>query len=374
MNNRPPSFICFVSPDNILQCNDDHSELTEPIFGNGISQTNDSGVNLDYGHGLDRKIPSNIENHQEITNLKLQIAKQQETLNNLSSKLRQCQDENEALKKEKAVSVDALVNEKQPGIDGGKPMQFIVNANTKLIADNARLQVTLDVMRKSFKKHIDGIRKSGDKVRPASTILQRENELLRKQLLDMSERETIVSKCTAKTSPLDGSYRTWTNQEEVLLPLDSSQRSSPSMTGVNSLYSFTAQDINFEPSGNGWIAKASEDTEDKEDKNNNRVCSKRSDPSDSVPMVSEGYEMNGIVSGGANHPDSNSNMDKEINEKVSKGAVPRRMGVGETRRQPRNTTASRLFRNINEGTSSRELIVDFGERRKTISTARRWPC
>lgn len=373
MNNRPPSFICFVSPDNLLQCNDDHSELTGPIFGNGISQTIDSGVNPDYGHGLDRKIPSTIENYQEITNLKLQIAKQQEKLNNLSSKLCQCQDENEALKKEKAVLVDALI-ENQPGTDGRKPMQFLVNANTKLIADNARLQVVLDVMRKSFKKHIDGIRKSDDKVRPVSTILQRENEPLRQQLLNMSERETILSKGTATTTPLDGSYCTWTNKEEVSLPLDSSQRSSPSMTGVNSLHSFIAQDINFDLSGNGWIAKASEDIKDKEEKNNNRVCSRRSDPSDSVPMLSSGYEINGVVSGGANHPDSNSNMDKEVNEKVAKGAAPRRMGVGETRRQPRNTTASRLFRNINEGTSSRELIVDFGERRKTISTARRWPC
>eukprot|EP00579_Thalassiosira_antarctica_P007423 CAMPEP_0201886386 /NCGR_PEP_ID=MMETSP0902-20130614/21923_1 /ASSEMBLY_ACC=CAM_ASM_000551 /TAXON_ID=420261 /ORGANISM="Thalassiosira antarctica, Strain CCMP982" /LENGTH=356 /DNA_ID=CAMNT_0048415947 /DNA_START=56 /DNA_END=1127 /DNA_ORIENTATION=- len=324
MNNRPPSFICFVSPDNLLQCNDDHSELTEPIFGNGISQTNDSGVNLDYGHGLDRKIPSNIENHQEINILKLQIAKQQEKLNNLSSKLRQCQDENEALKKEKAVLVDALVDENQPGVDGGKPMQFLVNANTKLIADNARLQVVLDVMRKSFKKHIESIRKSDEKVRPASTILQRENELLRQQLLEMSgtERDTILSKCTATTIPLDGSYCTWSNKEEVLLPLDSSQRSSPSMTGVNSLLSFTAQDIKFELSGNGWIAKASEDIEDKEEKNNNRAGSRRSDPSDSVTMVSKGYEINGIVSGGANHPDSNSNMDKEVNAKVAKGAAP----------------------------------------------------
>mmetsp|Transcript_16374 Transcript_16374/g.27984 ORF Transcript_16374/g.27984 Transcript_16374/m.27984 type:complete len:314 (+) Transcript_16374:267-1208(+) len=305
-DNSLPSTIRFVSFDNHAQArfNDDQSEMTASAFGDGTLNAAD--------HVLDRQITANNESEQEFIDLKQQIAKQKEELDGLSLKLQKCLDENEAMRKEKRAIADALKNETDP-----RPIQFLVETNTKLLADNTRLKAVLDITRKSFKKHIEDTRKGCNKDKRASDHLQQENVRLRKQLIDTSARETILSKETATTSPLDGSGRTLMGQQDTLSPLDSAQRPSSSSKEAESLQDFFEREVkNFEPFDN--------DRNTKTEHIENRVIK---------------------------------------NPKAIEAA---------SRRQPRQKMAGRLCQSMSEGSKNQELLVDFGGRRKNMNTATRW--
>ena len=125
---NPPSWVCF-SLDDLNQENDDRSKLTGPYYGDDLSQEDDFGAKLAtdpfYYRTLDGSHHSRAENQGQL-DLKLKIARQQEKLDMLSSKLSQCEVENEALKAEKAVLVDelALSVQEQPSQDkGGFPKE-----------------------------------------------------------------------------------------------------------------------------------------------------------------------------------------------------------------------------------------------------------
>ena len=78
----PPSFICS-SLDELNQCYDNTSELTDDV----LSQEDEY---------------YNKDTHQDVIDLRLKIAKQQERLDILASKLTKCQDEKVILVEELA--------------------------------------------------------------------------------------------------------------------------------------------------------------------------------------------------------------------------------------------------------------------------------
>ena len=147
MNNNiiHPSTVCF----SYDQERDDHSELT---VDNAIVHQKESTRGIKLGadpyfyHSLDRSrhpLPGN-SHQQELYEMKLKIAIQEEKLDMLSSKLSQCQVENELLQSENATLVNEL-------------------ASSSSSSPANHLQVINSVMRKSFKKYITDSRRRENK-------------------------------------------------------------------------------------------------------------------------------------------------------------------------------------------------------------------
>lgn len=143
--------------------NDDDSRLTGP--NNGVDDLSLEGHN----HALYVAPPSPQADKQELLELKRQLVTQKAKRRKFTSKLRHCKAEIEALKAERAVMVDKLAHaniatDDQPfnqrgwfskvAGDNGGSIQMLVNANAKLMLDNARLEVSLDVLQKSFHSYI----------------------------------------------------------------------------------------------------------------------------------------------------------------------------------------------------------------------------
>lgn len=143
---------------------------------------------------------------QENLELKLQMVRQKQEIDLLSSRLRQCKVENEALHAENAVLVDKLVFSAQeppnPELrwsskgrarsDSGGSMQLLIDKNAKLMTDNNRLQVTAGVVHKSFQNFIKDSQRSKDEDRQTMQALQQENEQL-KECLSVSEKLKLSS-------------------------------------------------------------------------------------------------------------------------------------------------------------------------------------
>jgi len=179
----PPATIIIRGGGDLNQREDDCSDVTDPTFG--INQS------------------------------------QQDELHTLSSKLRQYEDEIKNLKTEKSVLLDELagVVVSEGHQDANRRYSTLPNqpdTNAKLF----RLQVVVNVMRKSFKKHIEEIRRRNDDEKRcfqrmlkmaaaerehdkrAIESLRQENELMRQQMLRSSTLETAVSRGSSVT-PLD---------------------------------------------------------------------------------------------------------------------------------------------------------------------------
>jgi len=171
----PPATIIIRGGGDLNQREDDCSDVTDPTFG--INQS------------------------------------QQDELHTLSSKLRQYEDEIKNLKTEKSVLLDELagVVVSEGHQDANRRYSTLPNqpdTNAKLF----RLQVVVNVMRKSFKKHIEEIRRRNDDEKRcfqrmlkmaaaerehdkrAIESLRQENELMRQQMLRSSTLETAVSR------------------------------------------------------------------------------------------------------------------------------------------------------------------------------------
>lgn len=161
-----PSTVCF----SYNQERDDQSELT---VDNDIVHQKESTRGIKLGadpyfyHSLDRSrhpLPGNSHQHQqELYGMKLKIARQEEKLDMLSSKLSQCQVENEILQSENAT----LVNELASSSSSSPPTN--------------RLQVINSVMRKSFKKYITDSRRRENKDKEIIKNLRCNIEVLQQQ-------------------------------------------------------------------------------------------------------------------------------------------------------------------------------------------------
>eukprot|EP00579_Thalassiosira_antarctica_P031480 CAMPEP_0202032978 /NCGR_PEP_ID=MMETSP0905-20130828/65809_1 /ASSEMBLY_ACC=CAM_ASM_000554 /TAXON_ID=420261 /ORGANISM="Thalassiosira antarctica, Strain CCMP982" /LENGTH=388 /DNA_ID=CAMNT_0048596861 /DNA_START=68 /DNA_END=1234 /DNA_ORIENTATION=- len=317
----PSSVICFSLLDDLNREDDARSELTVPSYGDDLSQEDDFGIKLAadpyYYNALDLSHHSRAENQEQL-DLKLQIVRQQEKLDKLSSNLSQCEVENEALKAENAVRqqekldklssnlsqcevenealkaenailVDelALTTQEQSttrrgwfskGANGnGGSMQLLVDTNAKLMMDNARLQFVIDATRKSFQSYIkdSGIRR--DKGKQTIGTLQQEDKL--QQWLSVSKNFTLSSsEHTAKTS-LESSF---TEIKPEDLPIDSSHHSSQDSMIRNSLHSIPEQEFKFETSDDDCIIELEEI-----EATANGLISERAARRNSMPIMSK---------------------------------------------------------------------------------------
>lgn len=251
---RTHPFSIRFAPDG--RDGDDHSELTGPRSFGDHWQDDDSllgGMAADpyYYHNFGGIVPSSPEK-RDMFDLKIQLARQQEKLESLSSKLRQCEVENESLEAEKAALVDelALAIEKQTPTkreerptfeseinDNAGPIRLLVDYNAALTMENARLQAIVDVTRKSLKAHVQESRRRRDE--DEKTIealrLRREDELPLPPCDGRSACKGLRhSERTAKTSLMSSIAES---------AVDDSLRSIP------------LREVDFDPSGNGWIAE-----------------------------------------------------------------------------------------------------------------------
>lgn len=159
----------FLIDCELDQDRDDLSEITCPLREDeDLSKADDFGIKLAadpyFFYTLDARHPAKTDK-QELIELKLQVARQQEKLGELLSKLNQAQNENEVLKAENAVllvelqlsskSEDQSTTKSEQGVasDDGA-VQELLGTNAKLVTENARLQVVNNILRKSFKNYI----------------------------------------------------------------------------------------------------------------------------------------------------------------------------------------------------------------------------
>jgi len=324
------SSVCF----SLNQENDDPSERTEltviwPYYDDDLSQEDEFGIHQGADPYLDGSHPSQTEK-QELLDLKLRIIRQQEKLDILSSKLSQCEAENEALKAEKAVLVDELARAhgatqeqhitrrgwfSNAGDNVGS-MQLLIDTNSKPMTDKARLQVMVDVLRKPF------------------------------QIIKDSRRGT--AKIILESSFTDK------NQEE--LPIDSSQHSIQDSILTNSLNLIPEQE-KFGTSGDDCIIE-----------DDNGVISKRA-ACERRAARERAVHINSML--------RESMLSKELKKTFDKGAAcckPADLLVefGETERRRPRRTDGRLCHSLTEGTACRKsenLLVDFGGTRRARSMA-----
>ena len=165
----PPSYICFVSlsDDQCIYNNDINIDDTPTHIIQDYSDDNCSSDDV----MLIQTVPLDYKNYQddqeqekktknELFAMKIKMEKQQEKINILSSKLYAVQSEKKEVlrqqqqykhKQENDIWKEGTCqDDKQDEEPGTKLLQFVIDTNAKLIADNVRLQGLVDVTRKSL--------------------------------------------------------------------------------------------------------------------------------------------------------------------------------------------------------------------------------
>eukprot|EP00581_Thalassiosira_minuscula_P027955 CAMPEP_0183754016 /NCGR_PEP_ID=MMETSP0739-20130205/3304_1 /TAXON_ID=385413 /ORGANISM="Thalassiosira miniscula, Strain CCMP1093" /LENGTH=363 /DNA_ID=CAMNT_0025990607 /DNA_START=97 /DNA_END=1188 /DNA_ORIENTATION=+ len=315
----------------------------------------------------------NVE--QEQLDLRMHIIRQQERLDEVSAELSVCKAENEALKAEnevlinKAAKVNSAAHDQATAKRGGwfskagehgGSMQMLIDANSKLMTDNARLQVMVDAVRRAFQSHIN------DSQQPSDKDKQFSEKLLR---LSMSER-------TACSSPD-------IIQEELLL--DSSSRHS-----LNSIpekeFEYSTSENDFGTSGDDWIIEG----EDIETNNSDSTWEQAAQERKAFREI-RAARTNSLLRGLIEEDEESAlNNSEEISTKTlvdppertkkrqfASGSPPRCSSTncllvefGENRIQRERSQS------LNEGIAanrhSENLLVDFGERRRSGGIGRAW--
>ena len=162
--------------------------LTEPLYHNDDDELYHHAQDVAGDTYINYPPPTAITtNNQELIELKLQLAQQKEKVDKISSQLKACQAENDVLKIENKSLLDQLApNRKEEQIlrpsssrwfstrrvrdttrdtttpgsaTGGGSMQMLLDANSKLMVDNARLQSENVNVRKCFQSYIMGTKK-----------------------------------------------------------------------------------------------------------------------------------------------------------------------------------------------------------------------
>ena len=220
-------------------------------------------------------------------------------------------------------------------------MQLLIDTNSKLMMDAARLQVMIDVTRKSFQSYIKDSRRG------------------LKTLLRLSSDES-----TAKTSL--GSSFTDENQEDLphdsYLSHDSSEHSIQDSILRDSLHSIHEQE-KFGTSGDDWIIEG-ENIEANDDGviSERAACERRAARERAV-------HINSML--------NESVLSKELKNTFDKGAARCKSAdllveFGETESRRPKRSDGRLCHSLTEGTARRKsenLLVDFGGTRRARSMA-----
>ena len=203
----PPSSICFYSRQE-KDIGDDHSELTLDSGEYITSQV----VPLDFKLSADpyfyytmdeRNGNPTKDKDQEIMQLKMQIARQQERIEELSSNLQNAECENELLKAENGQLVNELT----------LPTMETNSISSK--KNHSHQQVLFDVMRKSFKNYIKDHRQETRKDNNKSDNSRQMNEddiYQQSPLLHKVPTKISFSESTATT--MDLSTESSSSQEE----------------------------------------------------------------------------------------------------------------------------------------------------------------
>lgn len=168
-----------------------------------------------------RQDPAQPQQHQDITILQSQIAKNNEKLDFLTSMLNECEAVNEAIEAEKMQLINELAQarktiEEQPAAASSTPprrfslfgsgaptsnggsgsMQLLVNTNARLSSELDRLEIANNCLRKTFQSYIKRRNDSADK--ELLEKLKRENEQLRQEL-ESSQEKVETSERTFET-------------------------------------------------------------------------------------------------------------------------------------------------------------------------------
>ena len=222
----PPSSICFYSrPEKDI--GDVHSELTLDSGEYITSQV----VPLDFKLSADpyfyytmdeRNGNPTKDKDQEIMQLKMQIARQQERIEELSSNLQNAECENELLKAENGQLVNELT----------LPTMETNSISSK--KNHSHQQVLFDVMRKSFKNYIKDHRQETRKDNNKSDNSRQMNEddiYQQSPLLHKVPTKISFSESTAKTMDLSESSQEESHQQYNGLGI--SHRSGSTLTTYN---------------------------------------------------------------------------------------------------------------------------------------------
>mmetsp|Transcript_34094 Transcript_34094/g.71758 ORF Transcript_34094/g.71758 Transcript_34094/m.71758 type:complete len:513 (+) Transcript_34094:17-1555(+) len=261
IHTTPPLSLCLSFEG---QEYDDRSDLTWASGRDDCSDEESAAkTNFSISGAQDRKQPahpssvyqparasrsvSQLDQKHEFVNLKLQIAKQKEKLDILSAKLRQSQAEVEALKAERLSLIDQLALARDGGSShdsehsaslsmrrlnfaahSGGSMQMILDMNSKLMAENDRLQIFEDGIRKSFESHVRFNLRSSQADKEKIKALQRKVEQLRQNRspIESTKKHLDLSDHTNKTSPTSLEHSiSEKDLDDSHMNIDTSQRS-----------------------------------------------------------------------------------------------------------------------------------------------------
>mmetsp|Transcript_5310 Transcript_5310/g.9742 ORF Transcript_5310/g.9742 Transcript_5310/m.9742 type:complete len:411 (-) Transcript_5310:116-1348(-) len=271
-----PLSIC-VSLDDANQ-EDDGSELTGPCFDSEDLSHNDLGGELTadpyyYPKLGGSQLGSSIHDKGQLA-MKMQVARQQEKIDILLAKLSQYDVENKALKAEKAVLIDKLAlfshqDQEEPiarrgswfskaSNSNGGSMQLLVDTNAKLMKENARKQVMVDVIQRSFQTFIKDSVKRSDKDELTIKALREENKNLLKRL-SISENNLALSTSERSGKTCTESSINTPGRNPKDLDLDLSRHSTQDSFQRSSLASIPEQDFDLGTSGDEWIDGSSSD-------------------------------------------------------------------------------------------------------------------
>mmetsp|Transcript_17315 Transcript_17315/g.31290 ORF Transcript_17315/g.31290 Transcript_17315/m.31290 type:complete len:357 (-) Transcript_17315:99-1169(-) len=339
----PPSSVCFSTTDDDDQGqeNDDHSECTRACCDDDIS-------------------PPRAKDQDQL-DLKLRILRQQEKLDLVLSKLSKFEAENETLNAENTALVDKLAHSNSKhsisrstwfskadnnSNNNGGSMQLLLDTNAKLMMDNARLQVMVGTLKRSFQSYIEDNRRDHDKEKQMMKIkaLQLENNLLHRRLSLDKNSKLSSSEHTSQTF-LDSFLAE--NDEEDLLH-NSDQPSTQDNIQRDSFQSLIP-DLEFKSgtSGDDWIIGG--DVID----------------SSIQGMIDPKKRRESIWNKGmGNAPVSRANRSKSVDLLVE-------FGETETRRSSRVRNRGHSISEGNAWRKSDSLLVDFDESRRAQSKTKR---
>lgn len=195
-----PSYICIPSQN---AQDDDCSQISLPRLDNKRpSQATDFGIKLAadpyFYYTLDRGTHTD-DMQQELINLKLQIARQQEKIDLLSARLDQTMVENETLNAEKTSLANELSKKSQEQQVHQQTTRRWSSAEEVKPTNNACQQVVAEVMRKSFQTYIKDSRRQSLADKQAIKRLEEENRALRQSLV-LPEEKVFRGAGTVRTA------------------------------------------------------------------------------------------------------------------------------------------------------------------------------
>ena len=362
---------------------DEGSEATRPYFSNGNDRRQAS--------------PGASPPPHTVEQLKRQVARQQEKLDRQAAALDQRAAEVEALRAERAVLVDELAAVRRAAEDpveldgsecsrgrfprrgdgGGGSMQLLVDVNSKLMVENARLQAEAEVLRKAFHAHV----RESQLEQSMSERTARSSRTSQASSLASDVPRDVVTLTASQASLRHDSSRE--SLQSILEELEPShQTSQDSIHEILDTFSKpipahgTGDFESFGTSGDDWIT-ADEDAEELQklarSARERRAARKKRTAASNGDVAAGGEARDLLVPfQHAPHPEH-----AEGTRRASDGGavVTER---GEAERKDHARMARRMSASLVEGTAngtllrSQELLVDFGKKPRDRDTSRLW--